>query len=390
MPTTATIPSPAMARDTGDGEQELELLRQSVVAFVEREVVPHIDRWERDGELPRDLHRTAADAGLLGIGWPEEIGGSGGDWRHSAVLSEALIEAGGSSGLCAGLLTHGIALPHILAAGDPDLIDRYVRPTLAGEMIGSLAVTEPDSGSDVARISTRAERDGDHYVVNGAKTYITSGARADFWTTAVRTSGPGYGGVSLLVVPRGGGTESRKLEKMGWHCSDTAELSFTDVRVPVGNLVGEEGTGFKQIMRNFQSERVSMAVQAYATAQRCLDLSLQWARTRETFGGPLADKQVIRHKLAEMARRTDVARVYTRDVARRLHEGEDVTSQVSMAKNTAVAACDHVVNEAVQIHGGLGYMRSEVDRHYRDARILGIGGGANEIMLEIIAKRLGL
>jgi len=209
----------------------------------------------------------------------------------------------------------------------------------------------------------------------------------------VRTGGDGHGGVSLLVIERGtpGFTVNRRLDKMGWWCSDTAELSFTDVRVPAGNLVGAEGTGFLQIMRNFQTERIGIAVQAYATAQRCLDLALAWARDRHAFGRPLVGQQVIRHKLTEMARQVDVAREYTRAVMARMLAGEDCVQQVSMAKNTAVMACDHVVDAAVQIFGGMGYMReSEVERHYRDSRILGIGGGTNEIMNEIIARTMGL
>jgi acyl-CoA dehydrogenase len=369
------------------------MLRETVRAFVEREIVPHLATWERQGEMPRSVSRRAGELGLLGAGWPEEVGGSGGDITHASVVAEEVIQSGGSGGVCAGLFTHGIAIPHVLAAGDAEQIERWVRPTLEGRLIGALAVTEPDAGSDVAGLRTRAVRDGDHYVVDGAKTFITSGARADFVTTAVRTGGEGHGGVSLLVIERGtpGFTVSRRLEKMGWWCSDTAELSFAGVRVPVSNLVGEEGTGFLQIMRNFQSERIGIAVQAYATAQRCLDLALAWAREREAFGRPLMARQVIRHKLTEMARQTDVAREYTRAVMARMLAGEDCVQQVSMAKNTAVMACDHVVNEAVQIHGGMGYMReTEVERHYRDSRILGIGGGTTEIMNEIIARTMGL
>jgi len=368
-------------------------LRQLAREFVRREIAPHMAVWEAAGELPRALHRTAATVGLLGTGFAEEVGGGGGDAIDSAIVTEELLLGGGSTGVAASLFTHGIAVPHIAAAGSTDLIDRYVRPTLAGELIGSLGVTEPDAGSDVARLRTRAERDGDWFVVNGAKTYITSGVRADFVTTAVRTGGEGSRGVSLLVIDRDtpGFSVARRLDKMGWRCSDTAELSFVDVRVPVANLVGPENSGFVQIMRQFQSERLSLAVQAYATAARCLDLSLAWARQRHTFGQPLSCRQVIRHKLAEMARQVDVARTYTRTVMQRYLAGDDVVTEVSMAKNTAVHACDHVVDEAVQIHGGMGYMReSEVERHYRDARILGIGGGTNEIMNEVIAKRLGL
>jgi acyl-CoA dehydrogenase len=373
--------------------EERRALRATVRRFVEREVLPGLAGWERAGEVPRALHESAAAAGLLGIGFPEVVGGSGGGLLDVLVLTEELIAAGGSSGLIAALLTHGIALPHLVEAGDPDQIDRFVRPTLAGRRIGALAVTEPDVGSDVAALRTAARRDGDCYLVTGTKTFITSGARADFVTTAVRTGGPGHAGISLLVVERGtpGFTVVRRLEKLGWHCSDTAELSFVDCPVPVANLVGAEGTGFAQIMRQFQTERLSLAVQAYATAARCLELTLRWVQQRSTFGRPLASRQVVRHRLAEMARLTDVARTYTRVVARRLAAGEDVVTEVSMAKNTAVAACAEVVDAAVQLHGGFGYLRdAEVERHYRDSRIFGIGGGTTEIMTEIVANSLGL
>ena len=372
---------------------ERRALRELTRRFVQREVLAHLADWERAGEVPRALHKTAAGIGLLGIGFPEAYGGSGGDLLDSLVVTEEMILAGGSSGLVAALFTHGIALPHMVAAGDSYQIDRYVRPTLAGEKIGALAVTEPDGGSDVAAIRTTARRDGDHYVVNGSKTYITSGARADFVTTAVRTGGPGAQGISLLVVDTDtpGFSVTRRLEKMGWHCSDTAELSFVDVRVPAANLVGPEHSGFAQIMRHFAAERISLAVQAYATAQRCLDLTIAWCRDRNTFGRPLATRQVIRHRLAEMATATDVARRYVRGVAARVAAGEPLVAEVAMAKNTAVAACDFVVDQAVQLHGGFGYLRdAEVERHYRDARILGIGGGTTEIMNEIIARGLGV
>jgi acyl-CoA dehydrogenase len=368
----------------------LRALARDVVA---KEVAPHVATWERDGMLPRSLHKTFAEAGLLGVSFPEAVGGGGGDAVDSAILAEEVMLGGGSGGVIASLFTHGIALPHLVGHGTPDLIDRYVRPTLAGDLIGSLAVTEPGGGSDVAGLRTTAVRDGDHYVVNGAKTYITSGIRADFVTTAVRTGGQGYTGISLLVIDKGlpGFTVSAPLDKMGWRASDTAELAFEDVRVPAAQLVGEEGKGFLYVMENFQSERLALAVHAYATAQRCLDLTLAWVQDRETFGRTLVSRQVVRHKVAEMARQTDVARTYTRAAYDKWLGGEDAVLEVSMAKNTACAACDHVVDEAVQLFGGLGYMReSEVERHYRDSRILRIGGGTDEIMNEVIAKRLGL
>jgi acyl-CoA dehydrogenase len=307
-------------------------------------------------------------------------------------MQEAFFEAGGSSGLAAGLFTHGIALPHIAANGSAGLVDRYVRPTLAGELVGSLAITEPDGGSDVAGIRTTAVRDGDHYVVNGAKTFITSGVRADFVTTAVRTGGPGHGGLSLLVVDKNtpGFTVDRALQKMGWHCSDTAELSFVDVRVPVGNLVGEENSGFYQIAEQFVVERIGLAVHAYGIASRSLALTASYCRERETFGRPLVANQVVRHRLVEMRRQIEVARTYTREVAARHVAGEHVIAEACLAKQTAVEACEYVVDQAVQLHGGTGYLHgTEVERHYRDSRILPIGGGATEVLTDLAAKLLG-
>jgi acyl-CoA dehydrogenase len=371
---------------------EREALRETVRQFVNRDVAPYLDEWERAGELPRELHRKAGELGLLGVAFPEEVGGGGGDVIDATTVTEEIHYAGGSGGLVASLFTSGIALPHIAAAGDRAQIERWVKPTLAGELIGSLAVTEPDGGSDVANVRTTAKRDGDHYVVNGAKTFITSGCRADFVTTVVRTGDAGARGLSLLVVEKGtpGFTVTRKLDKMGWHCSDTAELSYVDVRVPVGNLVGPEGTGFAQVATHFVTERLALAVQGYATAQRALDLTVEWCRLRETFGRPLISRQVVQHKLAEMARRVDVARTYARDLAVRYDAGEPVVAEACFAKNTAVETAEWVVNEAVQLHGGLGYMReSEVERHYRDVRILGIGGGSNEILTGLAAKVLG-
>jgi acyl-CoA dehydrogenase len=367
-------------------------LRKSAAGFVHRHVTPHLAAWEEAGEIPRDLHRRAADAGLLGLGFPEEVGGQGGDLVDVVTMMEAMVSAGASSGLLAALFTHAIALPHIVATGDADLIDRLVRPTLAGELIGSLAVTEPDAGSDVGALRTRAVRDGDEYVVDGAKTFITSGTRADFVTTAVRTGGPGARGISLLVVERAtpGFTVSRRLAKMGWLCSDTAELSYAGARVPAGNLVGPEGSGFGQIMRQFVTERLALAVHAYAVADRALALAHQWTRDRTTFGVPLAGRQAVVHRLVEARQRIELVRTYTRAVVVRHAAGEDVAAEACLAKNSAVAAGEWVVDQAVQLHGGMGYLReSEVERHYRDVRILGIGGGATEVLADLAGKLLG-
>ncbi|MGE2688586.1 acyl-CoA dehydrogenase family protein [Mycolicibacterium pulveris] len=382
---------------------EREQLRKSVRAFAEREILPHIDEWEHSGELPRDLHRKAGEAGLLGAGFPQSVGGGGGDGADAVIICEEMHQAGCPGGVFASLFTCGISVPHMIASGDQRLIDTYVRPTLRGELIGSLAITEPGGGSDVGHLSTRAERDGDDYIVNGAKTYITSGVRADYVVTAVRTGGPGAAGISLLVVDKTtpGFEVTRKLDKMGWRSSDTAELSYTDVRVPAANLIGAENSGFLQIAGAFVAERVGLAAQAYASAQRCLDLTVQWCRDRETFGKPLISRQQVQNTLAEMARRIDVARVYTHHVVERQLAGaaEPATSgqgepnliaEVCFAKNTAVEAGEWVANQAVQLFGGMGYMaESEVERQYRDMRILGIGGGTTEILTALAAKTLG-
>jgi acyl-CoA dehydrogenase len=369
-------------------------LQQSAKAFVRKEVLPRLPDWEEAGEVPRSLHRAAAEQGFLGLGVPEHHGGSGGTFLDALAVTEAFTEAGASSGLLASLFTSGIALPHIVASGNTDLIDRFVRPTLAGEAIGALAITEPGGGSDVANISTAAVRapDGSAFVVDGAKTFITSGVRADFVTAAVRTGGPGHRGISLLVIEKGtpGFTVDRSLAKLGWHCSDTAELGFTGVRVPAENLVGEEHSGFAQIARAFVVERLALAAHGYGIAARALALTVDYCRERRTFGQPLVANQVVRHTLVEMHRRIDVARSYTREVARRHVAGEQPLVEALHAKATAVEACGYVVDRAVQLHGGGGCMHgSEVERHYRDARILGIGGGATEVLNDLNAKLLG-
>ncbi|MGY1620334.1 acyl-CoA dehydrogenase family protein [Geodermatophilus sp. SYSU D00691] len=371
---------------------ERRALRETAAAFVHRSVLPGLAAWEDAGEVPRELHRDAAAAGLLGVGFPEEVGGQGGDLVDVVTVLEAMVAAGASSGLLAALFTHSIALPHVIAAGDADLVDRFVRPTLAGELIGSLAVTEPGGGSDVGALRTRAVRDGDEWVVDGAKTFITSGARADFVTTAVRTGGRGARGISLLVVERGspGFTVDRRLAKMGWHCSDTAELGYAGVRVPLGHLVGPEGSGSAQLARQFVTERLALAVHAYAVADRALALTREWTQQRTTFGTPLAARQAVVHRLVEARQRVELARTYTRAVVVRHVAGQDVTAEACLAKNAAVAAGEWVVDQAVQLHGGVGYLRdSEVERHYRDVRILGIGGGATEVLADLAGRLLG-
>src|ERR1700689_1810802 len=372
---------------------ERDQLRKTVRSFAEREILPHVDEWECIGELPRELHRHAGQAGLLGAGFPESVGGGGGDGADSVVICEELHQAGAPGGVFASLFTCGIAVPHMIASGDRRLIEEFVRPTLTGDKIGSLAITEPGGGSDVGHLRTTAVKDGDHYIVNGAKTYITSGVRADYVVTAVGTGGPGAAGVSLLVVEKGtpGFEITRKMDKMGWRSSDTAELSYVDARVPAANLVGTENSGFAQIAQAFVAERIGLAAQAYSSAQRCLDLTVQWCRDRETFGRPLISRQSVQNTLAEMARRIDVARVYAHHVVERQLAGEtNLIAQVCFAKNTAVEAGEWVAHQAVQLFGGMGYMsESEVERPYRDMRVLGIGGGTTEILTSLAAKLLG-
>ncbi|MDD1008280.1 acyl-CoA dehydrogenase family protein [Pseudomonas shahriarae] len=370
-----------------------QMIRDSVRRFVEREVLPDINAWEEAESFPRELYLKAGAAGILGIGYPEALGGSHeGDLFAKVAASEELMRCG-SGGLVAGLGSLDIGLPPIVKWARPEVRDRVVPQVLSGHKISALAVTEPGGGSDVANLQTRAVRDGDFYRVSGSKTFITSGVRADFYTVAVRTGAPGFGGISLLLIEKGtpGFTVGRQLKKMGWWASDTAELFFDDCRVPVGNLIGAENMGFACIMGNFQSERLALALMANMTAQLALEESLKWAREREAFGKPIGKFQVIKHRLAEMATALEVSREFTYRQAAKMAAGQSVIKEISMAKNFATDTSDRITTEAVQILGGLGYMReSLVERLYRDNRILSIGGGTREVMNEIIAKQMGL
>ncbi len=369
------------------------MVRDTMRRFVNEAVKPHIDAWEEAGGFPREVYVQAGNLGLLGIGHPTEFGGAGeADVFLKVAASEELMRSG-SGGFVASLGSLDIGLPPIWRTGSRALKQRIVPQVLAGEKIIALAITEPSGGSDVANLKTRAVRDGDHYVVNGSKTFITSGARADYYTVAVRTGEAGFGGVSLLLIEKGmpGFTVGRNLKKMGWWASDTAELFFQDCRVPAENLLGPENSGFFTIMANFQAERLSLAVMAYMTAQLALEACMVYVKERTTFGKPLSKHQVIRHKLAEMATQVEVAREYAYRCAARMQAGESAIAEVSMAKNFATSVSSMVTDEAVQIFGGMGFMReSLVERLYRDNRILSIGGGTHEIMNEIIAKQLGL
>jgi len=369
-----------------------EILRDTVRTFVKREIAPYIDKWEDDGEIPRDLYSKAGEAGFFGIGFPEEYGGTPCDIFHEVVFAEELMRCG-SGGLFASLGSCGIGMPPIFNLGTEEQKKTYLPKIIRGEKIAVLAITEPGGGSDVASLQTKAVRDGDKYIVNGSKTFITSGTRADYITTAVRTGGPGPGGISLLLVEKDfpGFSVSNRIKKMGWHASDTAELSFMDCEVPAENLLGKEGQGFIGAMLNFQKERLYIAIQAQVTAELALEESVKYARERECFGKTLTGFQVTRHKLAEMATLIEASKQFNYRVAAMIGNSEDAYKQVCMAKNFATDMCDRVVYDAVQIHGGYGYCREYlVERLYRDSRLLSIGGGTREIMNEIISKRMEL
>ena len=368
---------------------EHRALREQVRRFAANAIAPHALAWEEANEFPRELYQQSAEAGFLGTGYSEELGGDGGDLSHVLVAAEEMVLAGKSVGTCVGLGSHGIALPPIVKFGTDAQKERYVRPTLRGDKVSALGITEPGGGSDVAAITTKAIRDGDHYIVNGAKTFITSGTRADFVTSAVRTGGEGHGGISMLIIDSDspGFSVAGKLKKTGWWASDTAELAFEDCRVPVENLIGQEGAGFLMIMTNFVTERLMIAGQCVAIAELAYRESVDYAKQRRAFGKSLSGFQVVRHKLADMATQIAAARALTGECVTRFLNGEQTPSLAAMAKNTATDMCSSVCDQAVQIHGGYGYMREYVvERLYRDARLYPIGGGTREIMNEIISK----
>jgi acyl-CoA dehydrogenase len=368
-----------------------EALAQSVRRFVAREVAPYIDQWEVDGELPRALHKKAADAGILGLRYPEEYGGhsAGFDIFHGLTQTEELA-AVGAGGLGASLMTHGIGLPPILALGSEEMKRRVAPPVLAGDKIIALGITEPSGGSDVANLRTKAVRDGNHYVVSGSKMFITSGMRADWLTCAVRTGGEGAGGISLLLIEMDApGVSRTRLDKMGWRCSDTAAIYFEDVRVPVENLIGPENGGFIGIMRNFNSERLGMAMGCCAYARVCLKEAALWAQQRETFGKTLVKHQSIRIKLADMARQISATQAWVDLCAWQVQQSRDKPADFAMLKVQATQMLEAVARDAAQVLGGASYITgSKIERIYREVRVNAIGGGSEEIMLDLAGRQL--
>ena len=370
---------------------EHEAFRNVVERFVTKEIEPFATEWDEAGEFPRALYRKASEIGLLQLGFPEEFGGVTADRFYRIVAAQELARAG-SGGIAAGLRSHTIGLPPIAKLGSPELKSRVLPAVLSGEKISALAITEPNAGSDVANIKTAARREGDHYIVRGEKTFITSGMRADYYTVAVRTGEPGLGGISLLMVERDTPGFSRTpLKKMGWWASDTATLYFDDCRVPAGNLIGRENAGFMAVMLNFNDERLSLASSSVGFARVAYEEALAYAKGRETFGRPIVRHQVIRHKFVDMAQRIAATQAYLERIAWALDQGESPVAELCMLKNQATQTLAFCASEAVQIFGGAGFMRgSKAERIYREVKVNAIGGGTEEIMKDLAARQMGM
>ncbi|MBK5100714.1 MAG: acyl-CoA dehydrogenase family protein [Desulfobacteraceae bacterium] len=374
-------------------KEEHNILRESLKRFVENEIVPHVDQWEEERYIPKDLFKRMGDMGYLGIRHPVEYGGSGGDIFMTIVFAEELARCR-SCGLSCAVTSHtDMGSPHLAKAGSADQKEKYLRPIISGEKICAIAVTEPDAGSDVAGIKTTARKDGDSYILNGSKVFITNGYHGDILFVAAKTSPEaGHRGISMFIVERDTpGLSARKLNKMGWLVSDTAELTFEDCRIPCENLLGEENKGFYYIMRNFQDERLVISAICVSKAQQGMEDTIAYAQQRQTFGKHLSEHQVIRHKLADMAIQIEAGRQLLYHAARMYHRGLDWSKEISICKAFCGEMVNRVAYDCVQIHGGFGYVREyPVERMYRDVRVWSIGGGATEVMKNDIAKRMDI
>jgi alkylation response protein AidB-like acyl-CoA dehydrogenase len=378
---------------TGFFTSEHELFRKTVRDFAERELLPHQKEWEKAGEFPRDVFRRAGELGFLGVHYPEEVGGAGGDYWFEVCLVEELMRCRMNGLVMDLLVTCGIATPVINKLGTPEQKKKYLMPAIRGEKIGALGITEPSGGSDVAALKTTAKKVGGDYVINGAKTFITNGGRADFITLAVRTGGEGYSGVSLILFPTDtkGFKVGRRLEKLGNWCSNTVEISFEDCKIPLDHLLGEENRGFYYIMENFQGERLGAALMAVAHMEIMMEDAVRYGLERQAFGKPIAKMQVWRHKLAERMTQIAAAKQLTYHACDLFNRGENAVREISMAKLFACDLACQIAYDCLQIHGGYGYMEEyDIARANRDLRLLTIGGGASEVMKEIIAKMSGL
>ena len=384
---SARLPNPHLREEHHEWRTQLR-------KFVESEIMPHAGDWDEAGHIPIELWPKAAAVGLLGLGYPEQYGGisDGIDSWHHWIANEELARIG-AGGIPASLMVHGIGLPPVLNWGSDALKNLVAPPVLAGEKYIALGITEPGAGSDVAQLATSAVRDGDHYIVNGSKTYITGGMRANWISTAVRTGGEGARGVSMLLVPTDAAGFSRTPldKKQGWWASDTATLYYDNVRVPAGNLIGEQNKGFVVIMTNFNSERMFMAAAMEALGRVCLEEAVVWARQRNTFGKRLADHQVIRHKIAQMKQKLNATQAYIRACYECFEAGHPDPGDIALLKVQASETMEFCAREAMQILGGIGYMRgSRVERIYREVRVNAIGGGSEEIMRDLASRQYGL
>ena len=374
-------------------EESHILWRESVRRFIDSAIMPHVETWEEAGRIPRDLYPKAAKAGLLGLNYPESLGGGGQDTDvfHSIITSEELARIG-AGGLVAALMIHGIGLPPIMALGSDAMKQKIAPQVLSGEQQISLGITEPSGGSDVAKLKTKAVPDGNGWRINGSKTYITGGMTSKWLTTAVRTGDSGMGGISLMLIDlESEGVTRTELPKMGWWSSDTATIHFDDVFVPADHIIGIENQGFYGIMANFNSERLGMAAQAAAYARVCIEEAAAWAQARETFGKRLADHQAIRHKIASMAQRVWATTCFLDNCAWRVKNGESPIAELAMLKVQATETMEYCAREAMQILGGAGFIRGHrVERIYREVRVMAIGGGSEEIMRDLAARQMGL
>ncbi len=373
--------------------EERRAFRESVARFVAKDIAPFADDWDEAGEVPWELHRKAGALGLFGFGIDEKWGGLGFDdcFMRAAACEE--LSRCGASGVNAALGARNISVGPIAALATDEIRARVLPAVLSGRESSALAVTEPSGGSDVANLRTRAERDGDGYVITGEKTFITGGMRSRWFVVGARTGGPGLGGVSLLLVEAGaeGFSRTALTRKMGWWASDQATLRFDGVRVPAGNLIGPENRGFLAIMKNFNHERIGMVAGCVGMARRCFDDALDWARQRSTFGKPLIERQVIRHKFAEMSARIDVVESYLNMICWQANEGEMPVAEVSKAKFTATRMLEFVASECMQVMGGAGYLRGNaVERTWREVKVMAIGGGSEEIMRDLAARQMAL
>jgi acyl-CoA dehydrogenase len=377
--------------------EQHQMFRQAVRAFVQREVEPHVEEWEQAGQIPKSIWPRMGELGFLGVEYDEKYGGAGADFLTTAVLCEEMARSGCASLAMAVGVQTDMASPHLYWTGSEALKEKYLPGICRGQSLCAIAVTEPGGGSDVAAIRTRAVRDGEHYVLNGSKMFITNGVLADLYFVAARIEGgerdKRHKGISMFLVERNtpGFSVSRKLDKMGNRASDTAELAFQDMRVPAENLLGREGVGFYEVMRVFQRERLVAGLHAVAGCERALEETIAYVKQRLAFDGPLSEKQVVRHKLADLATLIEAARALTYAACLKFQAGEDAVKEISMVKLFAGEMAQRVAYDCVQLHGGYGYMREyPIERFFRDIRLLTIGGGTSEIMKEIIAKQMHL